>query len=387
MTHQKDRNVFDQVVQLVADHGTEAMSDAFACLLEIAMKAERDQALGAETYERSESRRGYANGYKPKTLNTRAGSMTVQVPKARGIEFYPSSLEKGVRSERALKLAVAEMYVQGVSTRKVTAVMQDLCGLEVTSTQVSRAAQELDEHLEAWRTRPLGEVRYLVLDARYEKVRHGGTVVDCAMLSAIGILPDGHRTILGTSCVLSESEVHWRQFLQSLVARGLHGVKFIVSDDHAGLRAARKAMFPAVPWQRCQFHLIRNAMAYVPRISMRSEVAQDLRTIFNAVDREDADRRLHMLVEKYQDSAPTLSQWMQDNVPEGLAVFTLAASHRRRMRTSNALELVHKQIKRRTRVASLFPNEASVLRLVSAVLVEIDEEWQSSRAYLNMKAE
>ena len=387
MTHQKDRNVFDQVVQLVADHGTEAMSDAFACLLEIAMKAERDQALGAETYERSESRRGYANGYKPKTLNTRAGSMTVQVPKARGIEFYPSSLEKGVRSERALKLAVAEMYVQGVSTRKVTAVMQDLCGLEVTSTQVSRAAQELDEHLEAWRTRPLGEVRYLVLDARYEKVRHGGTVVDCAMLSAIGILPDGHRTILGTSCVLSESEVHWRQFLQSLVARGLHGVKFIVSDDHAGLRAARKAMFPAVPWQRCQFHLIRNAMAYVPRISMRSEVAQDLRTIFNAVDREDADRRLHMLVEKYQDSAPTLSQWMQDNVPEGLAVFTLAASHRRRMRTSNALELVHKQIKRRTRVASLFPNEASVLRLVSAVLVEIDEEWQSSHAYLNMKAE
>ncbi|HIM55875.1 MAG TPA: IS256 family transposase [Candidatus Latescibacteria bacterium] len=387
MTHQKDRNVFDQVVQLVADHGTEAMSDAFACLLEIAMKAERDQALGAETYERSESRRGYANGYKPKTLNTRAGSITVQVPKARGIEFYPSSLEKGVRSERALKLAVAEMYVQGVSTRKVTVVMQDLCGLEVSSTQVSRAAQELDEHLEAWRTRPLGEVRYLVLDARYEKVRHGGTVVDCAMLSAIGILPDGHRTILGTSCALSESEVHWRQFLQSLVARGLHGVKFIVSDDHAGLRAARKAMFPAVPWQRCQFHLIRNAMAYVPRISMRSEVAQDLRTIFNAVDREDADRRLHMLVEKYQDSAPTLSQWMQDNVPEGLAVFTLAASHRRRMRTSNALELVHKQIKRRTRVASLFPNEASVLRLVSAVLVEIDEEWQSSHAYLNMKAE
>ena len=387
MTHQKDRNAFDQVVQLVADHGTEAMSDAFACLLEIAMKAERDQALGAETYERSESRRGYANGYKPKTLNTRAGSITVQVPKTRGIEFYPSSLEKGVRSERALKLAVAEMYVQGVSTRKVTAVMQDLCGLEVSSTQVSRAAQELDEHLEAWRIRPLGEVRYLVLDARYEKVRHGGTVVDCALLSAIGILPDGHRTILGTRCALSESEVHWRQFLQSLVARGLHGVKFIVSDDHAGLRAARKAMFPAVPWQRCQFHLIRNAMAYVPRISMRSEVAQDLRTIFNAVDREDADRRLHMLVEKYQDSAPTLSQWMQDNVPEGLAVFTLAASHRRRMRTSNALELVHKQIKRRTRVASLFPNKASVLRLVSAVLVEIDEEWQSSHAYLNMKAE
>ena len=164
--------------------------------------------------------------------------MTVQVPKARGIEFYPSALEKGVRSERALKAAIAEMYVKGVSTRKVTDVMRELCGFDVSSSQVSRAARTLDEELEPWRTRPLGEVTYLILDARYEKVRHGGTVVNCAILTAIGVLPDGTRSVLGTSCSLSEAEVHWRAFLESLIARGMHGVHLIVSDDHAGLGAA-----------------------------------------------------------------------------------------------------------------------------------------------------
>jgi len=385
MTRPNDPTALEQVVELVTTHGTEAMADAFATLLEIGMKIEREQVLGAQEYERTESRRGYANGYKPKTLDTRAGRITVNVPKTRGVEFYPSALDKGVRSERALKLAVAEMYVKGVSTRKVTDVMQQLCGLDVSSTQVSRAAKELDEQLEAWRTRPLGEVSYLVLDARYEKVRHGGTVVDCAILTALGILPDGQRSILGTSCALSEAEVHWRQFLQSLVDRGMYGLKFIVSDDHAGLRAARQAQFPGVPWQRCQFHLIHNAMAYVPRMSMRSEVAQDMRAIFDAADRQEADRRLDTLVKKYQKPAPQLARWLEENVPEGLTVFVLPPSHRRKLRTSNALEQLNKQIKRRTRVATLFPNEASVLRLVSAVLIEIDEDWQAGRRYLNME--
>jgi transposase-like protein len=256
------------------------------------MKLEREQALGAQAYERTDSRRGYANGYKPKTLDTRAGRVTVQVPKTRGIEFYPAALEKGVRSERALKVAIAEMYFKGVSTRKVTDVMRELCGLDVSSSQVSRAAKELDEELEAWRTRKIGQVTYLIVDARYEKVRHGGTVVDCAILTAIGVLPDGTRTVLGTSCSLSEAEVHWRSFLGSLIERGMRGVRFFVSDDHAGIRAARNALFPGVPWQRCQFHLAQNAMAYVPRMNMRREVGEDIRTIFNAGDREEADRRL-----------------------------------------------------------------------------------------------
>lgn len=386
MTRQEHGTALQQVLQLVATEGTDAMSDAFATLLDIAMKLEREQVLGAKTYERSDQRRGYANGYKPKTLETRAGEITVAVPKARGIEFYPSALEKGVRSERALKLAIAEMYVQGVSTRKVTAVMQQLCGLEVSSMQVSRAAAQLDGELQAWRTRPLGQITYLVVDARYEKVRHGGAVVDCAILTAIGILPDGRRSILGTSCMLSEAEVHWREFFKSLVDRGLHGVRFIVSDYHAGLRAAREAMFPGVPWQRCQFHLAQNAMAYVPRVAMRSEVAQDLRTIFNAADQEEAQRRLGLMIGKYKDTAPKLAEWLEGNVPQALTVFVLPPAHRRRLRTTNALENLNKEIKRRTRVATLFPNEASVLRLVSAVLCEIDEEWETGRLYLNMEA-
>jgi len=385
MTRQEDSTALEQVVELVAQEGADALGAAFATLLEIGMKLEREQVLGARAYERTESRRGYANGFKPKTIDTRAGRLTVQVPKARGVEFYPSALEKGVRSERALKAAIAEMYVKGVSTRKVTDVMRELCGLDVSSSQVSRAAKDLDDELEPWRNRPLGQVTTLIVDARYEKVRHGGTVVDCAILTAIGVLPDGRRSVLGTSCSLSEAEVHWRAFLDSLIERGMHGVLLIVSDDHAGIGAARNALFPGVPWQRCQFHLAQNAMAYVPRMSMRREVGEDVRTIFNAADREEAERRLAIAVKKYRKPAPKLAEWMEASLPEGFTVFTLPSQHRRRLRTTNSLERIHREIKRRTRVAALFPNEASVERLVSAILCEIDEEWSTGRQYLNME--
>ena len=387
MTRQNHRNELDDIVELVAEHGTDAIASAFTTLLDLAMKIERQQVLGASPYERTEQRRGYANGYKPKTIATRVGEMTVAVPQTRGVGFYPSALEKGIRSERALKLALAEMYIKGVSTRKVTDVLERMCGLEVSSMQVSRAAAELDGDLEAWRTRALGRVDYLILDARYEKVRHGGTVLSCAILTAIGIMPDGTRSILGTACSLSEAEVHWRDFLQSLIERGMHGVRFIVSDDHSGLRAAREAMFPGTPWQRCQFHLIRNAMAYVPKTSMRSEVAAELHTIFNLADRPEAQRRLKLMIDKYQDTAPKLADWLEANVPQGLTVFELPESHRKRLRTTNILERLHKEIKRRTRVATVFPNEASVMRLVSAILCEIDQDWQAGRVYLNMQME
>jgi transposase-like protein len=361
------------------------MSEAVRIMLNEAMRIERSQVIEAGPYERSERRRGYANGFKPKTLETRLGPLTVQVPQTRGVEFYPSALEKGVRSERALKLAVAEMYVQGVSTRRVTAVMEQLCGLEVSSTQVSRATKLLDEELNAWRQRPLGEVPYLVLDARYEKVRHGGSVISCAVLIAVGVTPDGRRALLGVSVSLSEAEVHWREFLSGLQDRGLHGVKLVVSDDHAGLKAAREARFAGVPWQRCQFHLQQNAGHYVPRISMRSEVAADLRAVFDAPDRPEADRQLGIAVRKYEKTAPKLASWLAANVPDSLTVFAFPPAHRRRLRTSNLLERLNKEIKRRTRVATLFPNEASLLRLVSAVLMEISEEWETDKIYLRME--
>jgi putative transposase len=377
----------DMMVQVLDTHGFDGMAHALQILVNETMKIERSETLRAAPYERTCERQGHANGFKPKTLNTRIGKLELQVPQTRGVEFYPKSLQRGVRSERALKLAVAEMYVQGVSTRKVTEITQELCGLDISSSQVSRCSQLLDEELRSWRERPLGKLSYLILDARYEKVRHGGSVVDCAVLIAVGVLPSGKRTVLGVSVSLSEAEVHWREFLASLVKRGLHGVEMVTSDAHEGLKAARKSVFPGVPWQRCQFHLQQNAVAYVPKVDMRSEVADDLRGVFNAPDANEADRLLKLAADKYRSKAPKLADWMERSVPEGLTVFTRPTAHRRRLRTSNMLERLNKEIKRRTRVATLFPNEASLLRLVSAVLAEVDEEWQTGKCYLNTETD
>jgi putative transposase len=274
------------------------------------------------------------------------------------------------------------MYVQGVSTRKVAAIIEQLCGTSVSSTQVSRAAAALDTALDAWRTRPLGECRYLVLDARYEKVRVDGQVRDVAVLIAVGIDPTGHRSVLGVSVSLSEAEVHWREFLSSLVRRGLAGVRLITSDAHEGLAAARRAVFGGVPWQRCQFHLQQNAQAYVPKQELKAEVAADLRAIFNASDKADAVARLDKAVQKYEKLAPKLAHWMEQNIPEGLTVFGLEPAHRRLLRTSNGLERLNKEVGRRTDVVGIFPNEASCLRLVTALLMETSEEWELGRAYL-----
>jgi transposase-like protein len=375
-------------MELVNQNGLEAVTDTLRILFNEAMKIERDQVLGAGLYERSENRKGYANGYKPKTLDTRMGKIAVSVPQVRGeLEFYPSALDKGCRSERALKLAIAEMYVQGVSTRRVTEVLEKMCGLSISSTQVSRVAQILDEQLDKWRNRALGRYPYLVLDAHYEKVRQAGSVVSCAILTAIGIDCEGRRSILGVSVSLSEAETHWREFLGGLQARGLNGVVYVVSDDHDGLKAALNATMPGVLWQRCQCHLQRNAMAYVPKVSMRKAVHNDIRDVFNAPDRDQAQKRLRLYVQKYEKVASKLSAWMEENLPEGLTVFALPEEHRRRMRTTNMLERVHEEVNRRTRVAGLFPNEASLLRLVSAVLMELSEEWQTGKRYLNMDVE
>jgi transposase-like protein len=281
-------------------------------------------------------------------------------------------------------LALAEMYVQGVSTRKVAAITEQLCGTSISTAQVSRAAKLLDEELEAWRNRPLGETPYLFLDARYEKVRQGGSVRDAAILIASGVKRDGKRAILGVSLSLSEAEEHWRTFLESLIARGLSGVELIVSDDHAGLQAARKVFFTGILWQRCLFHLQQNAQSYVPRKSMQKQVAEDIRMIFNAPSREKAEEYLAEIVEKYAQIAPKLADWMEVNLPEGFSFFAFPAAHWKRIRTSNCLERVSQEVKRRTRVVRVFPNESSCLRLVSAILMEIGEDWEFGRLYLPM---
>ena len=377
MTHQEDYTVSSEI----AEKGLEAIPELLRILINNVMQVERSKYLQAEEYERTEDRKGHANGYKPKTVRTRIGEITFAVPQVREGGFYPSALEKGLRSERALVTTLAEMYVQGVSTRKVKAITEELCGIEISAMQVSRAAAQLDEVLQEWRERPLGEIAYLYVDALYEKVREAGQVRDAAVLVATGITPEGERQVLGVSASLSEHETHWKIFFKSLKDRGLNGVKLVISDDHEGLGAARRAVFGSIPWQRCQFHLQQNAGAYVPKQAMRFEVAADIRSMFNAPDRKTAEEFLQAAVQKYAVSAPRLSAWLEENLSEGFTVFEFPLEHRRTIRTTNSLERINKEIRRRTRVVGVFPNEASCLRLISALLMETSEEWQIGKHY------
>lgn len=376
---------FSSLAEVLSEKGLDGLGSAVEILINEAMRIERDKHLNAKSYERTELRSGYANGFKQKQLKTRLGALNLQVPQVRDSNFYPSFLEKGLRSERALSLSLAEMYLQGVSTRKVGAILDEMCGFNVTSMEVSRAAKLLDNEFMQWRARPLGKYPYLILDARYEKVRQGGSVVDSAVLIAYGVDCSGVRHVLGVSVLLSEAEVHWRKFLESLVARGLHGITSITSDAHSGLKAALRAVFPSVPWQRCQFHLQQNAQSYVPKQSMKKEVAEDIRTIFNAPNRTEADRQLKIMISKYEKSASKLSEWMEHAIPEGLTIFNFKSSHRVRLRTSNLAERVNRSIKKRTNVVSIFPNIESCERLITGILIEISEGWGCEQAYLSMK--
>lgn len=385
MTYRSDCTLPNEMLEQIAEQGLDYLPELIRLVVNAAMKAERQQYLGVAPYERSEKRRDQANGFKSKTMRTRLGEIEFAIPQVREGEFYPQALEKGLRSERALTMALAEMYVQGTSTRKVNAIVERLCGSQVSSSLVSKATAELDPLLEAWRNRPLGEIRYLFLDARYEKVRMDGQVVDIAVLIAQAVGRDGKRRVLGVALGLGEAETFWRAFLQSLIQRGLRGVRLITSDDHAGLRQALRAMFGGVPWQRCQYHLQQNAMNYVPRREMLREVAADIRTVFNAPDRPTAETYLKQIVQKYAQSASRLADWMETNLPEGLTIFAFPEAHRRKLRTNNAQERLNREIGRRTDVVSIFPNEAACLRLVSAILMEQDEEWQTGRIYLSLE--
>jgi transposase-like protein len=383
MNLSNETKAFEDILETIISNGVDGILPAMKMLLDFAMRQERSQFLQATPYERTENRKGYANGYKPKTIQTRMGPLTVEIPQVRGLKFYPRSLEKGCRSERALKLAIAEMYLMGVSTRKVTKITEELCGLEISSTQVSRLTKELDEEMEAFRNRPLGAYEYIYLDARYEKVRHGGMIQDMAILTAIGANRGKPREVLGVMVLLSESDVHWRTFLESLVKRGLHGVKLIISDDHRGLEAARKAVFPSVPWQRCHFHLQQNAQKYVPRRSMKKEIGQVVRDILNAPNLEVARELVRATVTAYEKQAPDFVSWLEENIEEGFTFFSFPKSHWKKIRTTNGLERINREIRRRTRVATLFPNPQSCLRLITAILLEIHEEWSVGRIYLN----
>jgi len=386
MAWELNNSKISTVISDLCDEGFAGLTGAVVTLLNEAMKLDRTRHLQVAPYERSDDRQGYANGYKPKTVKSKHGELQLQIPQVRDSveDFYPNCLEKGIRSERALKASLAEMYIQGVSTRKVKKITESLCGYEVSSSQVSRVTKELDEQFELWRTRPISKMVYLIFDARYEKVRHGGHVIDNAVLIGYGIDESGKKHVLGVSVSLSEAEVHWRNFFESLVKRGLHGTELIVSDAHSGLKAARRAVFPSIPWQRCQFHLQQNAQSYVPKLSMKKSVAKDIRDIFNAPNLNEAKRLHQLTIDKYRAKAPKLSEWMESNLIEGFNTFQLPEEHWIRLRTSNLAERINKEIKKRTKIVGIFPNCNSCLRLVTAMLVELDEEWSLQKPYLKM---
>jgi len=377
-------NVFHKIAEALISQGSEGISSILETIYNGAMKIEREQALGAQAYERSDERKGYANGYKNKTYHTRAGPLQLQIPKVRGLSFYPGCLDKGSRSEKALKSAIAEMYINGVSTRKVQSITQELCGFNISSTQVSNLCKELDVEFEIFRNRPIGKMAYVIMDALYLKVRHNGSVIDMACLIAYGVNNEGKREILGASMSLSEAEVHWREFFMHLQSRGLHGVKLIISDAHPGMEKARQTVFPSIPWQRCQFHLAQNALQYAPKKAMKGEISEAIRAIFNSRNIESAIDTKEKIIEEFAQKAPEFVKWLDKNIDEGLTCFNFPKEHQKRIRTSNGIERVNREVKRRTRVAVLFPNAESALRLVTGVLCEIHEDWVCGKTYLDM---
>jgi len=383
MTRQSDCTLSPDLVQLIADQGLDALPKMIRIVINHAMQAERSHYLNAEVHERTAERRGYANGSKPKTVTTRMGQATFAVPQVRDSSFYPQVLEKGLRSERALTLALAEMYVQGVSTRKVAAITAQVCGLELTATQVSRAAAQLDAALEQRRTRPLAACRYLWLDARYEKVRIDGQARDAAVLIAMGLRDDGKRVILGLSVAVGEHEAHWRQLLQSLVQCGLTGVQLIVSDAHEGLQAARRVVFGGAPWQRCQFHLQQNAQAYAPRQELKA-ARQPIFARSSPHPIAPTPTACWRVSAEVRQNRIQAGHVARNGHSGGLDGVNLPAAHRTRLRTVNALERLNQDIRRRTRVVGVFPNEASCLRLVTALAMETSDEWEAGKVYLSL---
>ena len=354
-------------------------------LLNQLMLAERESVLGAAPYERTEDRTGFANGFKDRKYLSKMGDLSLKVPQTRDIPFYPSCLEKGERTERALMLAFAESYVLGVSTRKVGKIVEELCGRSISSTTVSEYSKLLDKEVLAFKERPLKAYPYLYLDAQYEKVRYEGVVRSMAVLKAIGVTPDGTREVLGISCSLSEAEVHWRSFLQDLLKRGLIGVELVISDDHAGLKAALRAVMPSVKWQRCIFHLAQNAGHHSPTKAMQQEIHDAVKEIYGAQDRAEAEARLKKVVERLKNKASKFCDWLETNFIEGLTFYDFPKKHWKKIRTVNALERMNREQKRRTRVAGLFPSVESCERLVVSIAIRIHEDWATGKKYINME--
>ena len=349
------------------------------------LEAEMDEALGAEKGERTPNRLGYRSGHYGRTLVTRVGKLELRVPQDRQGRFRTEVFERYQRSEKALVSALTEMYVQGVSTRKVKAITEELCGHEFSASTISRMNLQLDKELEKFAGRPLEETYpYLILDARYEKVREDGVIRSQAVLIAIGVDWEGRRNVLAVEVSNRESLSSWKEFCLQLKERGLKGVDLVISDDHAGLRKAIAEVFTEAAWQRCYVHFLRNALDYLPR-KADNDCLTELRWIYDRRSIEEARQDLAAWLKKWTTRYPKLCDWVENNIEETLTFYRLPRQHHKNLKSTNLLERLNEEIKRRTLVVRIFPNTAACLRLIRALAVEMHENWIEATRYLNME--
>jgi transposase-like protein len=376
---------FDEALQVIlSSEGDNPFRQMLELAVQNALECEMDKHLGAKPYERTEERAGYRNGHRVRILTTAVGDLTLLVPLDREGTFQTSLFERYQRSDKAFVLALMEMYVKGVSTRKVADITEKLCGKSFSSQQVSRLATELDQTVGQWRERPLEDkYPYLIVDARYEKVRISGRVVSMGILIVLGINEHGMREILAVEIADTENATTWSDIFRKLRKRGLSGALLVTSDDHEGIKAAVERHFQGASWQRCQFHFMHNILPLAAK-HQRKILQSDLRFIFDAPDANTACYRINDVLNSWMEMKPAVAEKIEEEIEEAIAVLNFPPSHRKRIRTTNACERLNQEIRRRTRVVRIFPNEASALRLVSAIAMEESEEWETGRQYLDV---
>jgi transposase-like protein len=383
MTQVNDSQRSREIQALINDQ--DFLKELVQDFLQQYLETEITEYLQAAPYERAEQRKGHRNGHKPRMLRTRVGTLNLLVPKDREGRFQTRLFERYQRSEKALVLALQQMYLQGVSTRKVTEITERLCGTEFSKSQVSSLCGRLDAELQAWRNRPLnGEYPYLIVDAQYHKVREDHKIVPKGILTVVGINREGYRDILAVQIAETENEATWSDVFRKLADRGLLGVQLVISDHHKGLRRAIDRYFQGCQWQRCQVHYLRNVLSSVSKKHSKA-LADHIRDVFNSPDRNTARERVKQLVSIYAEKLPGVAEYLEETAEEALACFNFPEEHRRRIRTTNGLERLHGEIRRRTKVIRIFPNEQACLRLVSALAAEQHDHWISGRRYLNME--
>jgi len=364
--------------------GGDVVRELFREVLQEVLEAEMTETLQAKPGERTAERQGLRSGYYSRTLITRVGKLELRVPQDRQGRFSTQLFERYQRSEKALVSALAEMYVQGVSTRKVKAITEELCGHAFSASSISDINKTLDAQLAQFASRRLDEeYPYLILDARYERVRENGTIHKRAVLVAIGINWDGRRCVLGVDLANRESISSWKEFLLGLRTRGLTGVELVATDDHAGLRAAVAEVLPEAAWQRCYVHFLRNCLDHLPRKG-DDDCLRELRWIYERRNLGEARNDLAAWIAKWESRYAKLVAWVEENIDETLTFYRLPAQHHKHLKSTNMLERLNEELKRRTHVVRIFPNAASCLRLVRALAVETHENWIEATRYLNM---